>query len=211
MNLKTLITTLILGSSSVAMAQPVTFSASAQAGWSYGNYTRPAVQPVAPIVRDHRGIDPDCDTHPAIVPQPVYKPVYQPAYQPINQGWSSWQRERPMYWPVYQPRPVMIAEQLTFSGATRKLINAPTGLTGFKTLRIDGVAGRTQITQVLVKFTNGQEQMIRNIGRTLLTNDSLLLNLDGGGRLTIQGLMVYGHDLNNGFRSNPGAFTVLAV
>ncbi len=47
MNIKALITMLVLGSSSVAMARPVTVSGSAQANWSYG--TAPA-----PIVRDHR-------------------------------------------------------------------------------------------------------------------------------------------------------------
>ena len=47
MNIKALITMLVLGSSSVAMARPVTVSATAEASWTYG--TAPA-----PIVRDHR-------------------------------------------------------------------------------------------------------------------------------------------------------------
>jgi len=47
MNIKALITMLVLGSSSVAMARPVTVSGSVKASWTYG--TAPA-----PIVRDHR-------------------------------------------------------------------------------------------------------------------------------------------------------------
>ena len=65
MNIKALITTLVIaGSSSVAMARPVTYSASAEAQWSFGyNNT-------SPVVRDHRNAP--------IVVRPAPMPVSQP-------------------------------------------------------------------------------------------------------------------------------------
>src|SRR5689334_6001040 len=79
MQLKALITTLVLGSSSIAMAHPVS-------------------APVpAPVIRDHRApapISDDCG--PAIQPMPPQPaPVYQPVYRPMP----------PQPAPVYQ-RPV---------------------------------------------------------------------------------------------------------
>src|SRR5438128_458736 len=67
MNIKALITTLVLGSSSVAMARPVTISGSVEASWGYG--TAPAPAP-APIVRDHR--------MPAPLPAPA--PAFETSY-----------------------------------------------------------------------------------------------------------------------------------
>lgn len=194
MNIKALVTTLILGTSSVAMAKPVTVvSASAHAELSYGS-TRPAPRTLpAPIVRDHR------TTQPVIVNPPVS--------QAVDQRRGGWRNERPIYQPV--PRPRLIASSLAFNTDTRKMLSGDFGRIG--TLRIDNNRGRTLITQVVVKFTNGQKQVIRNINRTLSGNEALSITLDGGGRRSVGRIVVYGQDLNNGFRSDPGEFAVSAL
>src|SRR5687768_8477657 len=89
MNIKALITTLILGSSSAAMAKPVvTFTGSASVNLGSDYAVRDHRTP-RPIVRDHR--DHDCvDPAPAPV---VYRPVRplpprEPWFNPTNTNGS---------------------------------------------------------------------------------------------------------------------------
>lgn len=154
---------LVLGSSSIALASPgVTFSATASG--SYGTT----------VVRDHRHAAP--------------APVLQPASwrDSNNHGW----RDR-MY------RPVTLASDLRFAQHGRTFITVGERMGRFQALQISAGAGRTFIKQVYVQFENGQEQVIRNIDRTLARTQSLTLDLDGG-RRAIRRIVVYGDDLNNG-------------
>jgi hypothetical protein len=189
MNTKSLLASLfVLGSSSVAMASPsVTFSATAKA--SYG------APYAAPIVRDHR-IDPDCET-------PVATPVILPAYH----GGPIWRGEpRPV---VY--RPVMLGSDLHFAGDGRTFLTVGDQMGRFGTLQIKAARGRTFIKQVYVQFENGQEQVIRNINRTLDGHDSLSLDLDGN-RRGIKRIVVYGNELGHGWNRwrTAGTFSVTA-
>ena len=79
----------------------------------------------------------------------------------------------------------------------------------FQKLDIRSASGRTFIKQVYVQFDNGQEQVLRNLDRTLVGNDCLTLDLDGG-RRSIRRIVVYGNELNNGFRYQRGTFNVTA-
>ena len=91
MNLKALITTLVLGSSTMASADSVSLSGSVSVSLGGSAHARPAPAPApAPvIVRDHRVVEQDpCDTHPAPAPVVVQPPaprpvVYPPAPAPI--------------------------------------------------------------------------------------------------------------------------------
>ena len=177
MNLKAIIASLVLGSSSIAMAAPsVTFSANAQA--SYGTT----------VVRDHR-----------IEPQ---RPA--PIAQPVNYG-TGWHRV-PMP-PVY--RPVTLASGMHFAGDGRTSITVGSQAGRFDTLQISAAAGRTFIQQVYVQFDNGQEQVVRNLNRTLIGNQSLTLDLDGN-RRAIRRIVVYGN-ASSGWRRAGGTFTLTAA
>ena len=181
MNIKTIIASLVLGSSSIAMAQPsVTFSATAQA--PYGT----------PVVRDHR-----------FDGAPMAQPVIEPIYVREGQGWHG----QPMP-QVY--RPVMLASGVHFSGDGRTFITVGAQAGRFNTLQISADSGRTFIRQIYVQFENGQEQIVRNLDRTLIGNQSLSLDLDGNHR-AIRRIVVYGSSLNRGWRRAAGAFTVTAA
>ena len=180
MNIKAIIASLVLGSSSAAMAAPsVSFSATAHGSIGTASY--------GTIVRDQR------------------RPVAQPS--------QVYYRNRPTLWrgtrmpPVY--RPVTIASEMHFANDGRTFITVGSQAGQFQKLDISSATGRTFIQQVYVEFDNGQEQVLRNLDRTLVGNECLTLDLDGG-RRGIRRIVVYGNELNNGFRYEPGTFTVTA-
>jgi hypothetical protein len=182
MNIKAILASLILGSSSVALAAP-SVTVSATAGGSY----------TTPVVRDHR----TGNNYETSVP-----PVFQPIYRPI--GWNGGGHTLP---PVY--RPVTLASGLSFASRGRALINVGNQARPFATLQINAAGGRTFIQQVMVQFGNGQTQIIRNLDRTLSGNESLTVDLDGG-RRNISRIVVYGKNINTGWHQSAGAFTVTA-
>ena len=178
MNIKAIIASLVLASSSAAMAAPsVTVSATAR-----GSYE-------TPVVRDHR-VDADRDARIEV----------QPAPRPIYRNWNGGHTLPPVY------RPVTLASGLHFANNGRTFISVGSQAGQFGTLQISAAGGRTLIKQVYVQFANGQEQVIRNLDRTLSGNESLTLDLDGG-RRNISRIVVYG---NAGWRRSAGAFTVTA-
>jgi hypothetical protein len=191
MNLKTIIATLVLGSSSAAMAAPaVTFSANVQP--SYGTT----------VVRDHRTVEDD--RTPAAAPvysSPAAPSIYvRPVAQPYN-GASWWRRSLP---------PVTLASGAHFSGDGRTFITNPDQSRTFGSLQISAAGGRTFIRQVYIEFNNGQEQVIRNLNATLTGNQSVTLDLDGN-RRNIRRVVVYGKEINSGWRRSAGGFTLTAV
>ena len=201
MNLKAIIASLVLGSSSLAAASPdVTFSASAHG--SYGTT----------VVRDH--IDPDCDPATGLpyakpIAQPYYgQPYYgQPYAQPVyHRDGGVWRGDRRLP-PVY--RPVVLASDMHFSNDGRTFIKVGPHQGRFSTLQISAARGRTFIKQVYVEFENGQSQVIRNVDRTLGRNQTLTLDLDGN-RRNITRIVVYGADMFNGWRRSGGTFNVIA-
>ena len=209
MNLKAIIASLVVGSSSVAMASPgVTFSASAQG--SYGTT----------VVRDR--IDPDCDP---VESEPIAQPSYgQPSYgQPYADPTYGQPYAQPISQPTYREggvwrggrwfpptfRPVVLASDMHFANDGRTFIKVGPRAGRFATLQISAASGRTFIKQVYVEFDNGQEQVIRNVDRTLAGNRTVTLDLDGN-RRGIARIVVYGGDIGNGWRRTSGTFNVIA-
>ena len=178
MNLKAIIASLVLGSSSLAMASPsVTFNAGAQG--SYGTtVVRDRVQPAAP--------------------QPIAPTDYRDG--------GVWRGGRKLP-PVF--RPVTLASAAHFANDGRTFIKVGPQAGRFSTLQISAASGRTLIKQVYVQFENGQEQVIRNVDRTLAGNQTLTLDLDGN-RRSIARIVVYGSDMFRGWRRSNGSFNVIA-
>jgi hypothetical protein len=192
MNTKLLIASLVLGSSSVAMASPsVTFSAKTPTTYStttpYGTT----------VVRDHRDVFP-CET--PVVAKPAILPAYYDGHV--------WRGERKPA--VY--RPVVLASDMHFAGDGRTFITVGDQMGRFQTLQIKAARGRTFIKQVYVQFDNGQEQVIRNLDRTLSGHESLRLDLDGNHR-AIRRIVVYGNDLDRGWNRSrtAGTFSVIGA
>jgi hypothetical protein len=212
MNIKAIIASLVLGSSSVALAAPsVTFKPTAtdklgattqrdhRVEGTRERVYRPIYRPAPVVVK------------PApIVIQPAPVAVYRP--QPYRTGWFSagWHGgwNRPSYQPVYQP--VTLASDLSFYGEDRKFITVGSQAGLFSKLELNGAAGRTFIKQVYVQFADGQEQVIRDLDRTLSNGECLTLDLDGN-RRAIKRIVVYGSEINNGWHRQQGAFSVTAA
>jgi hypothetical protein len=203
MNTKLILASLVLGSSSVAMASP-SVNVSATAHGTLG----------ATVVRDHRGIDPDCNdpavSHPTILP--VSHPTILPAPVHWRDGkvWGPGDRMPPVY------RTVSLASGMHFAGDGRTFITVGSQMGRFGSLQLTAAAGRTFIKQVYVQFDNGESQVIRNLNRTLIGNQTLTLDLDGN-RRAIRRIVVYGNDLplsygnQYGWRRAAGTFNVMAL
>ena len=215
MNTKALLASLVLGSSSVAVASPgVAVTASVHG--SFGTT----------VVRDHRAVDDDCDTtvsepaygqpaygqpaygQPAygqpVYGQPVYgQPVYgQPVYSPpiIRPDW------RPA--PVYQPVTLATSQQIPREGWT--LVNVGSQMGRFGALQISAAGSRVYVQQVYVQFDDGSTQVIRNMDRMLIGNQSLTVDLDGNHR-ALRRVIVYGKQPTSGIRRATGRFTLTAL
>jgi len=210
MNTKVLLASLVLGSSSVAMASPG-IAVTASAHGSFGTT----------VVRDHRAVDDDCDStvsEPAygqpvygqpVYGQPVYgQPVYgQPVYGPpvysppiIRPDW------RPA--PVYSP--VTLATSQQIPGEGWKLVNVGSQMGRFDALQISAAGSRVFVQQVYVQFDDGSTQVIRNMDRMLIGNQSLTVDLDGNHR-AVRRVIVYGKQPTSGIRRATGRFTLTAL
>jgi hypothetical protein len=173
MNIKVIIASLVLGSSSVAMADPgITVSAKLQ------------VPHATVVVRDR-------DQRPA-PPPPVARPMH-------DRLW--WGRSR---------QPVILASGVRFAGDGRTFITVPDEGRRFRSLQISPAGGRTFIQQVYVEFDNGQEQVVRDLDRTLTGDQSLTVDLEGNRRI-VRRVIVYGNNSYSGRRRGAGGFTLTAI
>jgi hypothetical protein len=174
MSLKAIITTIVLGTSSIAAAD-TTFYAQGSLQGSVN-------------VRDHRA------------PAPVYQaPVYQapaPVYQaPVYQAPAPvYQAPRPMYpfrKPVYtRPalQPITLASSLRVQG--RDVISVADSLRAFTKLELRATNGHTNLDKVLITFGNGQTQTI-DCNRKLNGSESFSIDLAGNQR-NIKKIVVVG-------------------
>lgn len=203
MNLKAIIASLVVGSSSAAMAAPsVTISAHGTIGnTSYATtVARNRPDPIT-YTSGPSYTDPAEPGDP-----PVAQPLPQPVVQPVDyREGGVWRGGRKLP-PVY--RPVVLANSMRFNGG-RSFISVSPQQGRFGTLQISGATGRTFIKQVYVQFDNGQTQIVRNLDRTLTPNQALTVDLDGN-RRSIARIVVYGQPLLNGWRRTSGTFTVTA-
>ena len=234
MNIKTLITTLILGSSSIAMAKPATISGYTSASVSLGYNT----QPSGPVVRDHRHRH---DSTPPLRPihsEPVYtEPVYtRPVYdEPVY--------TRPIYnEPFYTPtntrlsgdsssytgrigRTSPMAQRWNHVASFRRQtwvnLTEPTRIDNgrqfftigaesgrFSKIMLQNVSGWSELLQVKIELNlaNGQKQwQTVSLDRSLDRNNPMIaINLDGGLR-SINRIVVYGST------GNGAAYQILAM
>ncbi|MEO7730919.1 MAG: hypothetical protein ABIY55_08110 [Kofleriaceae bacterium] len=229
MNIKAIIASLVLGSSSVALAAPsVSFKPTATDKLG------------ATTVRDHR-----IDGTRQPVARPIYRPIYRPApapvvikpvirpapvavYRPVAQpvhrggwftagwsgGWNGW--NQPVYQPVvyqppvYQQQPVTLATGLSFYGQDRKFITVGAQAGRFGKLELSASEGQPFVSGVYVQFDDGQEQYLRNLDRTLTPGQCLTLDLDGDQR-AIKRIIVYGTGTTNKWQGSAGELTVTAA
>lgn len=218
MNLKALITTFaLLGSTSVAMARPATFSVSARASasWNFGTgYGQ------APVVRDHRGPRPvvappvvtdggheHCDSEPEermMFPDnnaltsdaSVYKgPV--PAASRRN-GAASFEYG----FPASRQWAALTAPTRIDQG--RQFIADLPEIGKFTTVRLQNVTGTTAIGDVLIRFANGGEQIVHVNQKLDRSNPTIEIRLQGGSR-ALQGFVI------NGSSAYGSAYQVLAL
>ena len=189
MNIKAIIASLVLGSSSLAVAAPA-----------------------VTVVRDHR-------VEASVAIKPVYTPVAQPVYTaPVRPVYTQPARPvyAPPAQPAYhtgwrRPQPVTLASGLRFGNFDRTAITVGTQAGQFGSLQISATGGSNVIKLINIVFADGTHQTVRNVNRTLTGNQSMTLDLDGD-RRAIHDITVYGSDPNNGTRRRAaGSFTVTAV
>jgi hypothetical protein len=181
MNLKTILVSLVLGSSSIALAAPAA----------------PAPTSASFAVRDHAAgteytAANDHDS-PAAKPNAIY-------YKD-GQSWRGMPKP-----PVFRP-PVTLASSMRLtSGRASIAVGGQAGK--FDTLQLTASAGKTFIKQVTVQFNNGQNQVI-GLGKMLDGNDRLTIDLAGNHR-EIRRIVVSGNELSTGRRRPFGAFNITA-
>ena len=228
MKINALITMLVLGSSSAAMASPsVSFSGHAQARWSVGtsrstNYTRPVGRPVPPpphvepIVRDHRrpagttslstydryeGRYDDGglrDRRPAGITNISTSDLYEGRYD--DGGFRVVQ-------PVVQPRWTELASEISFSSRSAKMPSDQTTVHvggQLELIRIDGEQGYAFIKQVFVRFADGT-------GKTFevhqMLSPGMSITVDIGQRSNVKAMRLFSAAVGRG-EIPAGTFTV---
>lgn len=155
MKLKALITTLVLGSSSVASVA----------------VARPVHAPInAPMVRDHRApAAEDCGpvhTRPAPIYQPAHDPT--PIYQPANP------RSR---WVTLGSVDHVVNGEVSFRVGRFGRDDQQ-----FRALKLSSEAGKSLIQRVLIRFTNGRTQVVEVNEYLNASNPSIKIDLDGRAR-----------------------------
>ena len=192
MNTKAILASLILGSSSLAVAAPAAPGVSVSTE-SYG----------AADIRDHRA---DTTTY---YGRPASPPIFQPVdYRDHRDGSSTgggWNGR----WMPPQYRAVTLASNLHLAANSQTTINVGAQLGRFAKLEIKPTSGRTLVRQVYVQFANDQVQILRNVDRMLTGNDCLTVDLDGD-RRAIKRVIVYGAFGNRVWRRTGGTFSVTA-
>jgi hypothetical protein len=193
MNIKAILASLILGSSSIALASPAAPGVTVSSV-SYGDTA----------IRDHRVPAPaqtyDYDNaYGAPIAQPAPSPIYWRTGNAYNGRWMP---------PVERPVTLAAGLRLAANSQTEIKVGAQAG--AFTTLKLDATGGRSFVRQVYIQFENGQEQIIRNLNRTLTGNECLTLDLDGG-RRQIHRVIVYGALGPTGWRRTAGSFNLTAV
>lgn len=180
MKINALITTLaIVGSSSAAMARPVTFSASAEASWGFGYHDRP-------VIRDHRYREP--------VPAPIREPMMFPSNNALTEDASVYQGPLPAaedrsYGYGYSGAWLSITAPTRIDRGRQFVTDLP-DLGRFHTVRLYNVTGSTAIGSVLIRFKNGEEQVV-HVNQTL-DRWSPTIDIRLHGARKIHGFVLYG-------------------
>jgi hypothetical protein len=205
MNIKALITTFaLIGSASVAMARPATFTVNAEASWSFGTRTSSNDRVV---IRDHRGRV----NQPA--PQPIYDDVRDervmfPSNNVLTEDASVYKGPLPAartgyYGHSYRPTSWITVTAPTRIDRGRQFISDLPDFGTVSRVRLVSNAGQTSIEKVLVRFADGGEQVVtlnRSLNRWYQTLDFQL-----NGARKVASFVVYGSS------SNGAAYQILAM
>ncbi|MCW5808080.1 MAG: hypothetical protein KIT31_37360 [Deltaproteobacteria bacterium] len=200
---KALVTALLLASSSIAMAKPVTYSASASVSISAGTHTGGGRQDL----RDHRSTYTPPAKAPAVAPRLKVKPVYLQQLRPAV--WNPNNTTLGVNASTYiGPRPVLqqpcVAHASGWQVATwhpmteptridrgRELFNFGAQAGSFRQIQLVETAGSSHISQVAIEFVGGGRTQVVKLDTDLKAGRSLTIDLDGGVR-QINRIIVYG-------------------
>jgi hypothetical protein len=192
MNLKALTVALVLGTSSVAMADSsigFQFGGEVSARWNSG-----------PVVRDHRNVRPT-----------VVRPIAKQRYQMVS-NWSTGHADD--CYDQYQPRSVTLANAVEFAGADTRTIHVGSRAGAFTTLELQAVAGTPEIQRIFIQYDDGSEQAFDKLNVTL-HRAPLVLTLNTVPR-AIQKIVVYAPGYGTAqrqysdFRNAEGLFRITA-
>ena len=188
MNLKALITSLVLGSSSLAMAQP-TATFSADASFSFG-YRTPA--PTV-IVRDHRmpTANEPCETTPVYQ---GYRPVVDqgPHNTRVGADISEYVGTQPFLSMRWFAKPAWIPlTEPTRIDSGREVIHVGTQAGALRSLRLQNTFGSSYIRMIGIEFVDGGRTQVVQVNRVINGNGSLTIDLDGRYR-QVKRVIVYG-------------------
>ncbi len=196
MKIKALVTMLVLGTSSVAMARPATVRGSAggtvtaSAEWSFSTAT------ASDRDRDHRNGRVTVRDHRNPRNPPVVVRPSRPSYVIAN--------PRPF---IEAPRFTVLGQGLSFSAQDHRKDLGLDGTKLFNTLRIDAAGSAVTIQQVRVTFKTGETQTIP-VNRTLRGNQSLSYDLVGEWR-PVTRVLVYGAPTTARYAQHGTGFSVL--
>lgn len=197
MTMKAILASLILGSSTIAMASP-TAPGVTVTSVSYGDTAIRDHRAPAPV-QTYYGDDDDDDAYRAPIAQPAPNAIYWRTGNAYNRRWMP---------PVY--RPVTLAAGLRLPANSQTEIHVGSQVGAFTTLKLDAAGGRSFIRKIMIEFENGQKQILGDVNRTLTGNDCLTIDLDGG-RRQINRVIVYGALGQTGWRRSAGTFNLSAV
>ena len=199
MNLKALTVALVLGTSSVAMADSsIGFQVRGEvsARWNSG-----------PVVRDHRVVRP-APMRPAPV---VIRPISTgPRYQ-MDRSWVSDSQEDCN--DTYQ-HSIVLANAIEFAGADTRTIRVGSRAGAFTTLELQAVSGTPEIQRIFIQYDDGSEQAFDKLNVTL-NRGPLVLTLNTVPR-AIQKIVVYAPGYGTAqrqysdFRNAEGLFRISA-
>ena len=153
MNIKALITTLVLGSSSVAMARPV-----------------------APINDRPIPVEPDGGPGYMPAPRPYYQPAPRPIYQPAPQPYYPGAYHHRASWVTLGGVSHIVDGEMSFRPGRFR------GEQQFSTLRLQSDAGKSLIYRVLIQFQNGRTQVVELNQYLNASNPSIQIDLNGRAR-----------------------------
>lgn len=210
MTIKLALASIILGTSTLAVAAPGDPAADCEPDGAPAGYDAPGLSSgdygpsgdLAPAQTSYPGA-PRFTAQAGYVPHEdfEYRPQYQAGYSPYQPHESGRRDER------WRRRPVTLASDLQLEGRGRRFITVGPQAGRFARLELKAQHGRTFIKQVYVEFDDGQEQVVRDIDRTVSRRHGLLLDLDGG-RRGIRRIVVYGEGERGGWRV--GSLSVIA-
>ena len=129
-------------------------------------------------------------------------PVYQPPTQPVSYP--------PVYQPpVYQPPyyGMSLGSDMSFLNTDgRRFLDVGADKGSFNTLRLQGASGSTYVQMVQIDFTDGTQQFLGAVNKTLLPGQSFDIDLDGYNARSILRVTVWTDSSGHAIQNSTGTF-----